>query len=211
MKSNDYLRAFKNRDLNREIDFAQAKWKEHDHHTFGDFAKWFENQSPPGCRLTIECMCDPELVKRLENIPLILIDPIWLAATGKAGVDIVSMFEYHRFLFYKDLYAEIGVFGPPSLPSYERAKFLVEAYERSYLNGSPISLAAMCDWLDRSADPEARELCYLIRRDGVWYNDYKNVDVDMISSRRVATLNGIGPSRTARFEHFKDAFLEHRS
>lgn len=39
MKSNDYLRAFKNRDLNREIDFAQAKWKEHAHHTFGDFAK----------------------------------------------------------------------------------------------------------------------------------------------------------------------------
>lgn len=52
MKSSDYLRAFKNRDLNREIDFAQAKWKEHDHHTFGDFAKWFENQSPPGCKLT---------------------------------------------------------------------------------------------------------------------------------------------------------------
>ena len=100
----------------------------------------------------------PELVKRLENIPLILIDPIWLAATGKAGVNIVTMFDYHRFLFYKDLYAEIGVFGPPSLPSYERARFLVEAYERSYLNGSPISLAAMCDWLDRSAAPEAREL-----------------------------------------------------
>lgn len=156
-------------------------------------------------------MCDPELVKRLENIPLILIDPMWLAATGKAGVDIVSMFEYHRFLFYNDLYAEIGVFGPPSLPSYERAKFLVEAYERSYLNGSPISLAAMCDWLDRSADPEARELRYLIIRDRVWYNDYKDVDVDMISSRRIATLNGVGPSRTARFEHFKDAFLEHRS
>lgn len=92
MKSNDYLRAFKNRDLNREIDFAQAKWKEHAHHTFGDFAKWFENQSPPGCKLTIECMCDPELVKRLENIPLILIDPMWLAATGKAGVNIVTMF-----------------------------------------------------------------------------------------------------------------------
>ena len=121
------------------------------------------------------------------------------------------MFDYHRFLFYKDLYAEIGVFGPPSLPSYERARFLVEAYERSYLNGSPISLAAMCDWLDKSADPEARELCVLIRMDRVWYNDYKDVDVDMISSRRVATLNGIGPSRTARFEHFKDAFLEHRS
>lgn len=86
MKSSDYLRAFKNRDLNREIDFAQAKWKEHDHHTFGDFAKWFENQSPPGCKLTIECMCDPELVKRLENIPLILIDPIWLAATGRPGL-----------------------------------------------------------------------------------------------------------------------------
>ena len=100
------------------------------------------------------------------------------------------------------------MFGPPSLPSYERAKFLVEAYERSYLNGSPISLAAMCDWLDRSADPEARELRYLIIRDRVWYNDYKDVDVDMISSRRVATLNGIGPRRTARFEHFKDAFLE---
>ena len=133
---------------------------------------------------------------------------MWLAATGKAGVNIVTMFEYHRFLFYKDLYAEIGVFGPPSLPSYERAKFLVEAYERSYLNGSPISLAAMCDWLDRSADPEARELRYLIIRDRVWYNDYKDVDVDMISSRRVATLNGIGPRRTARFEHFKDAFLE---
>lgn len=211
MKSSDYLRAFKNRDLNREIDFAQAKWKEHDHHTFGDFAKWFENQSPPGCKLTIECMCDPELVKRLENIPLILIDPMWLAATGKAGVNIVTMFEYHRFLFYKDLYAEIGVFGPPSIPSYERAKFLVEAYERSYLNGSPISLAAMCDWLDRRAEPEARELCVLIRMDRVWYNDYKDVDVDMISSRRVATLNGIGPSRTAIFEHFKDAFLEHRS
>lgn len=42
MKSSDYLRAFKDRDLNREIDFAQAKWKEHDHHTFGDFAKWFK-------------------------------------------------------------------------------------------------------------------------------------------------------------------------
>lgn len=67
MKSSDYLRAFKNRDLNREIDYAQAKWKEHDHHTFGDFAKWFENQSSPGCKLTIECMCDPELVKRLEG------------------------------------------------------------------------------------------------------------------------------------------------
>lgn len=156
-------------------------------------------------------MCDPELVKRLENIPLILIDPMWLAATGKAGVNIVTMFEYHRFLFYKDLYAEIGVFGPPSLPAYERARFLVEAYERSYLNGSPISLAAMCDWLDRRAEPEARELCVLIRMDRVWYNDYKDVDVDMISSRRVATLNGIGPSRTAIFEHFKDAFLEHRS
>lgn len=39
MKSSDYLRAFKNRDLNREIDYAQAKWKEHDYHTFGDFAR----------------------------------------------------------------------------------------------------------------------------------------------------------------------------
>ena len=133
---------------------------------------------------------------------------MWLAATGTAGIDIVTVFEYNRFLFYKDLYAEIGVFGPPSLPSYERARFLVEAYERSYLNGTPISLAAMCDWMDRSADPEARKLCYLIRRDGVWYNDHKDVDVDMIPSRRIATLNGIGPSRTARFEDLRDAFLE---
>lgn len=69
----------------------------------------------------------------------------------------------------------------------------------------------MCDWMDRSADPKARDLCYLIRRDRVWYNDYKDVDVDMISSRRIATLNGIGSSRTARFERFKDAFLERRS
>lgn len=72
MKSSDYLRAFKNRDLNREIDFAQAKWKEHDHHTFGDFAKWFENQSPPGCKLTIECMCDPvfaDFTLLVENWP----------------------------------------------------------------------------------------------------------------------------------------------
>lgn len=48
MKSSDYLRAFKNRDLNREIDYAQAKWKEHDHHTFGDFAKWFEKSVAAG-------------------------------------------------------------------------------------------------------------------------------------------------------------------
>lgn len=98
MKSSDYLRAFKNRDLNREIDFAQAKWKEHDHHTFGDFAKWFENQSPPGCRLTIECMCDPELVKRLENIPLVFRKD-FSAQVLKANMKVVGNCEYGLILY----------------------------------------------------------------------------------------------------------------
>lgn len=206
MKRSDFLRAFKGRDLNAEIDRARLKWKDIQVFTFWDFLEWAADR-PLLNTVPLKKELDPKLVKRLEMIPLIMVDPIWLAATGTTGVDVITAFEDQRFYFYKHIYSRIGEGGPVSFPSYEKAKFLVEMYERQNPNYSPICLCKMREWVYINGDNDARALMYVISMDNAFYNEYRDVDVTKISARRITEVNGIGKSAAAKFEELKNRFL----
>lgn len=207
MKRADFMRAFKDRDLNKEIDLAMAKAKSKDivTFTFWDFLKWAEGR-PLLNNTPLKKVLDPELVKRLEFIPLVMVDPIWLAATGTSGVDVITAFEDQRFYFYKYIYTRIDE-ASVSFASYEKAKFLVEMYERQNPKCSPICLRKMREWVYIHGDNEARALMYVISADNIFFNEYWDVDVTKISARKITEVNGFGPNKAAKFEELKKRFL----
>lgn len=206
MKRSDFLRAFKGRDLNAEIDRARLKWKDIQTFTFWDFLGWAAYR-PLLNPVPLKKVLDPELVKRLKMIPLIMVDPIWLAATGTAGVDVITAFEDQRFYFYKHIYARTDEVNSVSFVAYEKARFMVDMYERQNPNYSPVCLRKMREWVYINGDNDARALMYVISMDNVFYNEYQDVDVTEISARKITEVNGIGKSAAAKFEELKKRFL----